>query len=162
MARNEEKQYGRLNRLHLQQQREEQLKKKPPRPRLHTLNTVSDVKKWLPSITRDIDFSLKNKPLEFIGQTNTDQNKPLQFIGQTPTDQDKPLQFTQLHRVTCHMKEVYSAAMSSRQDASQQSEEDEDMEIVEPSAFEGEQSLLPNGRVGTNPLGIDYESSSSS
>ena len=104
----------------------------------------------------------QNRPLEFIGQTNTDQDKPLQFIGQTPTDQDKPLQFTQLHRVTCHMKEVYSAAMSSRQDASQQSEEDEDMEIVEPSVFEGEQSLLPNGRVGTNPLGIDYESSSSS
>uniref|UniRef100_A0A0B6Z9G4 Uncharacterized protein n=1 Tax=Arion vulgaris TaxID=1028688 RepID=A0A0B6Z9G4_9EUPU len=59
MARNEEKQLARLNRLYLQQQKEEELKKRPPRPRLETLNSVNDVKKWLPSIMRDIDFYVK-------------------------------------------------------------------------------------------------------
>ncbi|CAL1540333.1 unnamed protein product [Lymnaea stagnalis] len=56
MARNEEKQLARLNRFYLHQQKEEELKKRPPRPRLDSLNTVNEVKKWLPSIMRDIEF----------------------------------------------------------------------------------------------------------
>ncbi|CAG5129245.1 unnamed protein product [Candidula unifasciata] len=59
MARNEEKQLARLNRLYLQQQKEEELKKRPPRPKLATLNTVEDIKKWLPTVVRDIDFYVK-------------------------------------------------------------------------------------------------------
>lgn len=59
MARNEEKNLARLNRLILQNQKDENLKKNPPRPRLDTLETVEDIKKWLPSIKRDIDFNLK-------------------------------------------------------------------------------------------------------
>ncbi|KAH9490878.1 hypothetical protein Btru_034172 [Bulinus truncatus] len=56
MARNEEKQLARLNRFYLQQQKEEQLKKRPPRPRLEALKTVNEIKKWLPSIMKDIEF----------------------------------------------------------------------------------------------------------
>ena len=41
----------------------------------HTLNSVSDVKKWLPSITRDIDFNLKvNHFHEYIKQINIYNN----------------------------------------------------------------------------------------
>ncbi|XP_023232196.1 uncharacterized protein LOC111632075 [Centruroides sculpturatus] len=59
MARNEEKQYSRLNRLLLQQEREEYRKRNPKRPRLDNLNSVEEIKEWLPSIKRDLDFSLK-------------------------------------------------------------------------------------------------------
>ncbi|XP_013392754.1 uncharacterized protein LOC106160643 [Lingula anatina] len=59
MARNEEKQFGRLNRLILQKEKEEQLKKNPPRPRLDTLNAPEEIKKWIPSLQKDIDFNLK-------------------------------------------------------------------------------------------------------
>ncbi|GFN81388.1 heparan sulfate glucosamine 3-o-sulfotransferase 1-like [Plakobranchus ocellatus] len=59
MARNEEKQLARLNRFYLQQNREEELKKRPPRPRLETLLTLDDVKKWIPSILKDIEFYIK-------------------------------------------------------------------------------------------------------
>uniref|UniRef100_A0A2C9LCE7 Uncharacterized protein n=1 Tax=Biomphalaria glabrata TaxID=6526 RepID=A0A2C9LCE7_BIOGL len=56
MARNEEKQLARLNRVYLLQQKEEQLKKRPPRPKLETLTTVNEIKKWLPSVLKDIEF----------------------------------------------------------------------------------------------------------
>ncbi|RUS72889.1 hypothetical protein EGW08_019349, partial [Elysia chlorotica] len=55
-ARNEEKQLARLNRFYLQQQKEDELKKRPPRPRLEVLSTLDDVKKWIPSILKDIEF----------------------------------------------------------------------------------------------------------
>ena len=103
------------------------------------------------------------------------QDTPLQFTEETPTTrltptslEDKPLQFTRVHRVTYHMKEVYSAAMTSvaRQDACRWSDGEEEMEVVEPAASlqpatsHWEHSPPPCGT--TNPLGIDYESSSSS
>ncbi|XP_069127341.1 uncharacterized protein [Argopecten irradians] len=59
MARNEEKQLGRLNRLLLKQEKEEQEKKNPRRPKLDDLNSSEAIKKWIPSIKRDIDFCLK-------------------------------------------------------------------------------------------------------
>ncbi|OWF40837.1 uncharacterized protein LOC110463295 [Mizuhopecten yessoensis] len=59
MARNEEKQLGRLNRLLLKQNKEEQEKKNPRRPRLDDLHSSEAIKKWIPSIKRDIDFFLK-------------------------------------------------------------------------------------------------------
>ncbi|KAL8583778.1 hypothetical protein ACOMHN_036413 [Nucella lapillus] len=59
MARNEEKQLARLNRYYLEKQKQEELKKRPPRPRLDTLNTPRDLRKWLPTITRDIEFYVK-------------------------------------------------------------------------------------------------------
>ncbi|KAK3796950.1 hypothetical protein RRG08_032252 [Elysia crispata] len=59
MARNEEKQLARLNRFYLQQQKEEELRKRPPRPRLEVLSTLDDVKKWIPSILKDIEFYVK-------------------------------------------------------------------------------------------------------
>ncbi|KAK6188426.1 hypothetical protein SNE40_004603 [Patella caerulea] len=58
MARNEEKQLARLNRFYLQQQKDEQLKKKPRRPKLNDLFTADEVKKWLPSIKEDINYYL--------------------------------------------------------------------------------------------------------
>ncbi|XP_050402159.1 uncharacterized protein LOC126818666 isoform X2 [Patella vulgata] len=58
MARNEEKQLARLNRFYLQQQKDEQLKKKPPRPKLNDLYSADEVKKWLPSIKEDINYYL--------------------------------------------------------------------------------------------------------
>ncbi|XP_046335937.2 uncharacterized protein LOC124117954 isoform X1 [Haliotis rufescens] len=59
MARNEEKQLARLNRFYLQKDKEEYLKKNPPRPKLGTLNTAADIQKWLPSIKKEIEFCVK-------------------------------------------------------------------------------------------------------
>ncbi|KAL3867817.1 hypothetical protein ACJMK2_040664 [Sinanodonta woodiana] len=59
MARNEEKQFGRLNRLYLEKEKQEYLKKHPQRPKLNSLNSADEIKKWLPSIKTDIDFCLK-------------------------------------------------------------------------------------------------------
>ncbi|XP_053395560.1 uncharacterized protein LOC128555846 [Mercenaria mercenaria] len=59
MARNEEKHAGRLNRLWLQRLDEENAQKNPPRPGLGSLHTAEQVKKWMPSIKKDIDFYLK-------------------------------------------------------------------------------------------------------
>ncbi|KAG8197936.1 hypothetical protein JTE90_020313 [Oedothorax gibbosus] len=58
MARNSEKQYGRLNRLLLSKDKEEYEKKHPKRPNLHTLNTVEEIQKWLPGIKDDMNFYL--------------------------------------------------------------------------------------------------------
>ncbi|KFM65886.1 hypothetical protein X975_18859, partial [Stegodyphus mimosarum] len=59
MARNEEKHFGRLNRLLLIKEKEEYEKAHPKRPRLEVLETAEEVQKWLPSIKEDIDFYLK-------------------------------------------------------------------------------------------------------
>ncbi|XP_067678877.1 uncharacterized protein [Haliotis asinina] len=59
MARNEEKQLARLNRFYLQKDKEEYLKKNPPRPKLDTLSTAADIQKWLPSIKKEIEFCVK-------------------------------------------------------------------------------------------------------
>ncbi|XP_059149471.1 uncharacterized protein LOC131936473 [Physella acuta] len=59
MARNEEKQLARLNRFYLSKQKEEEFKKRPPRPKLESLSTVYEIKKWLPSVMRDIEFYVK-------------------------------------------------------------------------------------------------------
>lgn len=57
MARNCEKHNVGLNRVFLEQQwnREKELK----RPPLHTLNTAADVRKWIPSIKKDIEYFLR-------------------------------------------------------------------------------------------------------
>ncbi|XP_078574941.1 uncharacterized protein LOC144861096 isoform X2 [Branchiostoma floridae x Branchiostoma japonicum] len=59
MARNEEKHFGKLNRLILQKQREEERQRNPPRPKLGSLHTAAEVKRWIPSIQKEIDFNLK-------------------------------------------------------------------------------------------------------
>ncbi|XP_042904870.1 uncharacterized protein [Parasteatoda tepidariorum] len=59
MARNEEKHYGRLNRLYLSAEKKKYEEAHPARPKLDSLHTVEEIKKWLPSIKRDIDFYLK-------------------------------------------------------------------------------------------------------
>ncbi|KAK2863912.1 hypothetical protein Q7C36_003066 [Tachysurus vachellii] len=65
MARNEEKQLGRLNRLWLQKEREEGRIKDvhSSRPRLVTLNSVAAVKKWIPSIKTEIEYYLEQSQL---------------------------------------------------------------------------------------------------
>ncbi|CAL8270812.1 unnamed protein product [Arctogadus glacialis] len=65
MARNEEKQQGRLNRLWLQKEREEGRIKDAhaPRPKLSTLNSASSVKKWIPSIKSEIEYYLQQSQL---------------------------------------------------------------------------------------------------
>ncbi|CAL8309142.1 unnamed protein product [Lota lota] len=65
MARNEEKQQGRLNRLWLQKERAEGRIKdaQPPRPKLSTLNSASSVKKWIPSIKSEIEYYLQQSQL---------------------------------------------------------------------------------------------------
>uniref|UniRef100_A0A3Q1EBR2 Si:dkey-86e18.1 n=1 Tax=Acanthochromis polyacanthus TaxID=80966 RepID=A0A3Q1EBR2_9TELE len=65
MARNEEKQQGRLNRLWLQKEREEGRLKdvRERRPKLSTLNTASSVKKWIPSIKKEIEYYLQQSQL---------------------------------------------------------------------------------------------------
>ncbi|XP_062306936.1 uncharacterized protein si:dkey-86e18.1 [Osmerus eperlanus] len=65
MARNEEKQQGKLNRLWLQKEREEGRIKDihERRPKLATLNSASAVKKWIPSIKREIEYYLQQSQL---------------------------------------------------------------------------------------------------
>ncbi|KAM9385288.1 uncharacterized protein KZ484_006852 [Pholidichthys leucotaenia] len=65
MARNEEKQQGRLNRLWLHKEREEGRLKDAVerRPKLSTLNTASSVKKWIPSIKNEIEYYLQQSQL---------------------------------------------------------------------------------------------------
>lgn len=65
MARNEEKQQGRLNRLWLHKERAEGRIKDPhaPRPKLSTLNSSSSVKKWIPSIKSEIEYYLQQSQL---------------------------------------------------------------------------------------------------
>ncbi|XP_036437439.1 uncharacterized protein si:dkey-86e18.1 [Colossoma macropomum] len=65
MARNEEKQLGKLNRLWLQKEREEGRIKDvtEPRPKLATLNSVAAVKKWIPSIKNEIEYYLQQSQL---------------------------------------------------------------------------------------------------
>ncbi|KAA0708824.1 hypothetical protein E1301_Tti018460 [Triplophysa tibetana] len=61
MARNEEKQLGKLNRLWLQKEKEEGRIKdvQVPRPKLATLNSVEAVKKWIPRIKKEIEYYLQ-------------------------------------------------------------------------------------------------------
>lgn len=59
MARNEEKQYCRLNRILLHQEKEEFKKNNPKRPRLDTLTSAREIKQWIPSIKKDLEFCLK-------------------------------------------------------------------------------------------------------
>ncbi|XP_056620006.1 uncharacterized protein si:dkey-86e18.1 isoform X2 [Triplophysa dalaica] len=63
MARNEEKQLGKLNRLWLQKEKEEGRIKdvQVPRPKLATLNSVEAVKKWIPRITKEIEYYLQSQ-----------------------------------------------------------------------------------------------------
>ncbi|MCJ8743602.1 hypothetical protein PDJAM_G00095920 [Pangasius djambal] len=65
MARNEEKQLGKLNRLWLQKEREEGRIKDVhgSRPKLATLNSVAAVKKWIPSIKNEIEYYLQQSQL---------------------------------------------------------------------------------------------------
>jgi len=58
MARNEEKNYTILNRLYLENQAKLSKDKQPERPNLNTLNTASEVKRWIPSIKWEINFCL--------------------------------------------------------------------------------------------------------
>ncbi|XP_034256012.1 uncharacterized protein LOC117653999 [Thrips palmi] len=55
MARNYEKNFGRLNRLWLEKTKG----KKEKRPRLSTLKTSEEISCWLPSIKDELDFFLK-------------------------------------------------------------------------------------------------------
>ncbi|XP_029286385.1 uncharacterized protein LOC115007590 [Cottoperca gobio] len=65
MARNEEKQQGKLNRLWLQKEREEGRLKDvlERRPKLSTLNSASSVKKWILSIKNEIEYYLQQSQL---------------------------------------------------------------------------------------------------
>ncbi|TDH08144.1 hypothetical protein EPR50_G00095300 [Perca flavescens] len=65
MARNEEKQQGKLNRLWLQKEREEGRLKDvhERRPKLSTLNSTSSVKKWIPGIKNEIEYYLQQSQL---------------------------------------------------------------------------------------------------
>ncbi|XP_053287346.1 uncharacterized protein si:dkey-86e18.1 isoform X2 [Pleuronectes platessa] len=65
MARNEEKQQGKLNRLWLQKEREEGRLRDghERRPKLSTLNSASSVTKWIPSIKKEIEYYLQQSQL---------------------------------------------------------------------------------------------------
>ncbi|XP_019936290.2 uncharacterized protein [Paralichthys olivaceus] len=65
MARNEEKQQGKLNRLWLQKEREEGRLRDAHerRPKLSTLHSASSVTKWIPSIKNEIEYYLQQSQL---------------------------------------------------------------------------------------------------
>ncbi|XP_078526055.1 uncharacterized protein LOC144798849 isoform X2 [Lissotriton helveticus] len=63
MARNQEKQLGRLNRLWLEKERQDGHIKDSHRnrPKLSTLNSATEVKKWIPSIKKEIEYFLESQ-----------------------------------------------------------------------------------------------------
>ncbi|KAJ1170447.1 hypothetical protein NDU88_002324 [Pleurodeles waltl] len=65
MARNQEKQLGRLNRLWLEKERQDGHLKDTHRnrPKLSTLNSATEVKKWIPSIKKEIEYFLEQSQL---------------------------------------------------------------------------------------------------
>ncbi|KAM4021913.1 uncharacterized protein ACNLHF_027222 [Anomaloglossus baeobatrachus] len=65
MARNEEKQQGRLNRLWLQKEKAEGLVRDVTvkRPRLGALHTAAEVRRWIPSIKSDMEYYLEQSQL---------------------------------------------------------------------------------------------------
>uniref|UniRef100_UPI00398F2A20 uncharacterized protein n=1 Tax=Pristiophorus japonicus TaxID=55135 RepID=UPI00398F2A20 len=65
MARNEEKQLGKLNRLWLQKEKEEGRLREihQNRPKLSSLNSAVGVKKWIPSIKTEIEYYLQQSQL---------------------------------------------------------------------------------------------------
>ncbi|CAM4691577.1 hypothetical protein PO909_010629 [Leuciscus waleckii] len=75
MARNEEKQFGRLNRLWLQKEREEGRIKdvNVSRPKLATLNSVAAVTKWMPSIKKEIEYYLQQSQLSHYPERKIDE-----------------------------------------------------------------------------------------
>ncbi|XP_067240879.1 uncharacterized protein si:dkey-86e18.1 [Chanodichthys erythropterus] len=75
MARNEEKQFGKLNRLWLQKEREEGRIKdvNVSRPKLATLNSVAAVKKWMPSIKKEIEYYLQQSQLSHYPERKIDE-----------------------------------------------------------------------------------------
>ncbi|XP_020631412.1 uncharacterized protein LOC110068375 isoform X2 [Orbicella faveolata] len=58
MARNCEKKLIGLNRLWLAKQQKEELEKSPKRPHLRSLNSATEVKRWIPGIKREMDYYL--------------------------------------------------------------------------------------------------------
>ncbi|XP_075688193.1 uncharacterized protein LOC142657028 [Rhinoderma darwinii] len=65
MARNEEKQLGRLNRLWLQKEKEEGRVRdiSGARPRLAALHTAAAVRRWIPSIKTEMEYYLEQSQL---------------------------------------------------------------------------------------------------
>ncbi|KAM3915760.1 uncharacterized protein RB166_018003 [Leptodactylus fuscus] len=65
MARNEEKQQGKLNRLWLRREKEEGrvISVSGDRPRLSALHTAAEVKRWIPSIKREMEYYLEQSQL---------------------------------------------------------------------------------------------------
>ncbi|XP_071983547.1 uncharacterized protein [Engystomops pustulosus] len=65
MARNEEKQLGRLNRLWLQKERKEGRVRdvSGERPRLSALHSAAEVRRWIPSIKREMEYYLEQSQL---------------------------------------------------------------------------------------------------
>ncbi|XP_073400682.1 uncharacterized protein [Dendrobates tinctorius] len=65
MARNEEKQQGRLNRLWLQKEKAEGRVRDLTckRPRLAALHTAAEIRRWIPSIKSDMEYYLEQSQL---------------------------------------------------------------------------------------------------
>ncbi|XP_077134675.1 uncharacterized protein LOC143788715 isoform X1 [Ranitomeya variabilis] len=65
MARNEEKQQGRLNRLWLQKEKAEGRVRDVTgkRPRLAALHTAAEIRRWIPSIKSDMEYYLEQSQL---------------------------------------------------------------------------------------------------
>ncbi|XP_056388931.1 uncharacterized protein LOC130283443 [Hyla sarda] len=65
MARNEEKQLGKLNRLWLQREKKEGRVREVSgeRPRLSALHTAADVRRWIPSIKTEMEYYLQQSQL---------------------------------------------------------------------------------------------------
>eukprot|EP01114_Cavostelium_apophysatum_P016416 TRINITY_DN4663_c0_g1_i1.p1 TRINITY_DN4663_c0_g1~~TRINITY_DN4663_c0_g1_i1.p1 ORF type:complete len:255 (+),score=42.89 TRINITY_DN4663_c0_g1_i1:76-840(+) len=60
MARNSEKNLSELNRLYLAKQKEIEERTNKERPPLMSLNSASDIKKWIPSIKSDIFYCVRH------------------------------------------------------------------------------------------------------
>ncbi|CAJ1060075.1 uncharacterized protein si:dkey-86e18.1 isoform X1 [Xyrichtys novacula] len=99
MARNEEKQQGRLNRLWLQREREEGRLRdvNERRPRLSALTSASSVKKWIPSIKSEIEYYLQQSQLTHYPERKIAQFQlHIQALEADPLDGPSTVKFPHL------------------------------------------------------------------
>uniref|UniRef100_A0A671NEX9 Uncharacterized LOC107658158 n=1 Tax=Sinocyclocheilus anshuiensis TaxID=1608454 RepID=A0A671NEX9_9TELE len=114
MARNEEKQCGRLNRLWLQKEREEGRIKDVhvSRPKLATLNSVAAVKKWMPSIKKEIEYCLQQSQLSHYPERKIDEFR--QHIEELETEYKRYLKKLRSLDPTCKHKPWEPRAYAKR------------------------------------------------
>ncbi|XP_073673040.1 uncharacterized protein [Garra rufa] len=149
MARNEEKQLGKLNRLWLQKEREEGRIKDVhvSRPKLATLNSVAAVKKWIPSIKKEIEYYLQQSQLSHYPERKIDEFR--QHIEELESEYKRYLKKLRSLDPTCKHKPWEPRAYAKRrQDPVSNRNPSKKLRLHNPSGPSGEEEDVNEG---TNP-----------